>query len=501
MKSNASLWEQYPGPQLAEDLLFLGIRDLEAKYNTNRKRIHVACRHFGIPVDSRLAGRPDQFPAPPKESLIEDLMRGKSFVAKKYGCTIPVINRWIKKYNIYAEPYAGVKSHLNRDVLVAHLMSGRTVSQIATIEGVSHATVQRAAARYGVELQTQSDINRSQREYLSQIFSWIVEQNQSRDILDISREIKVNHSTVLTFLKDRGHNIISHGYNKSAGELEVVQEIIDMGVGCISVKRSFDGKTYELDAYVPSHGLAVEYCGEYWHSDLHKPKNYHRDKYMWCKSQGITLITIFEHEWKTKRDLIVSMIRSRLGMNDRVYARNTRVVDISSADAFAFHQHNHLSGGIRATLNKAMVQDGKVLGVMSISKSRFHKGAEFEIARMSFARGVTVVGGASKLFKSFCISSCMTYSDLRVGDGNTYEKVGFVRLADTPPGYFYFHKDTQQRHSRMKFQKKRLPQLLKTFDPGATEYDNMIANGYLRVWDCGNAVFVWSMQNTNTVKL
>lgn len=41
------------------------------------------------------------------------------------------------------------------------------------------------------------------------------------------------------------------------------------------------------------------------------------------------------------------------------------------------------------------------------------------------------------------------------------------------------------------YQKHKLPQLLKTFDPNKTELQNMWDNKYRVLYDCGNYVFKW----------
>jgi hypothetical protein len=43
----------------------------------------------------------------------------------------------------------------------------------------------------------------------------------------------------------------------------------------------------------------------------------------------------------------------------------------------------------------------------------------------------------------------------------------------------------------MEFQKHKLSKKLSIFDANKTEWDNMIVNGYDRIWDCGNRKFVW----------
>jgi hypothetical protein len=51
-------------------------------------------------------------------------------------------------------------------------------------------------------------------------------------------------------------------------------------------------------------------------------------------------------------------------------------------------------------------------------------------------------------------------------------------------------------HSRVAFQKHRLPNLLEDFDPNKTEFENMIDNRWDRIWDCGNMKYVYEKGGT-----
>ena len=66
----------------------------------------------------------------------------------------------------------------------------------------------------------------------------------------------------------------------------------------------------ELDIYVPSRNLAIEYCGLYWHSDLViEDKYYHKNKYDLCYKKGIRLITVFEDEYLADKRSVLSRLR------------------------------------------------------------------------------------------------------------------------------------------------------------------------------------------------
>ena len=47
----------------------------------------------------------------------------------------------------------------------------------------------------------------------------------------------------------------------------------------------------------------------------------------------------------------------------------------------------------------------------------------------------------------------------------------------------FFHRSSYQKH--------KLEKLLPIFESSMTEWENMQANGYDRIWDCGNDVWVW----------
>jgi len=81
----------------------------------------------------------------------------------------------------------------------------------------------------------------------------------------------------------------------------------------------------------------------------------------------------------------------------------------------------------------------------------------------------------------------VTYADRRYSIGNVYLKNNFTLEKSSNPGYKYLRENGLE--SRMKYQKHKLPNLLETFNPDLTEWENMKVNGFDRIWDCGNLVF------------
>lgn len=254
----------------------------------------------------------------------------------------------------------------------------------------------------------------------------------------------------------------------------------------------------EVDLLFEDLGIAVEFNGLYWHSDVHPRmhKRYHLEKTLYCRSNNIHLIHVFEHEWKHKQNHILEIINSHLGLNDTVYARQTTIRPISRMQAERFCLENHLQGFVNASIHLGGFDvSGKLLYYMSFAKSRFNKNVDWELIRYCSVNGVNVVGGASKILKyfirEFSPNTIISYCNNSKFNGNMYSKLGFNKQSEGVPSYFYW-RNLDVIASRYRAQKHRLASLLgeSNFDASLSEYDNMINNGYNRVWDCGNSVWV-----------
>ena len=288
----------------------------------------------------------------------------------------------------------------------------------------------------------------------------------------------------------------NHSFSSTA-EQKITKMIEDLGFEVITNIRSILFPR-EVDIYIPEKNIAIEYDGIFWHSELcGKDRYYHAKKTEDCKAINIELIHIFESEWVAKQELVLSRIRTKLGKSERVFARKCSISVVDSKTAHTFFETNHIQGACNASLSLALEYDNKIIAAMSFGRSRFTKQAEWELLRYCSRQNVVVVGGASKLFnhalKIINPVSVISYSDKRWNTGELYKQLGFLHSHDSRPNYFYFsNTKTTDLLSRQKFQKHKLPKMLDTYDPTLTEWENMKINGYNRIWDCGNSVWVWT---------
>jgi hypothetical protein len=252
----------------------------------------------------------------------------------------------------------------------------------------------------------------------------------------------------------------------------------------------------ELDVYIPEKNLAIEMNGLLFHSETYeKSKNYHLHKTVGCGKQGISLLHIFEDEWKNKQDIWKSIIKNKLGKNDlKYYARKCNVVDLSVREAATFLTKNHLQGYSKSSVRLGLLHGEDLVAVLTMGKSRFDNNIEWEICRYANKLNSNVCGGFRKLMsyfmKNYQPKSIVTYADKRYSDGGLYRNFGMVEIPNNALNYFYFDKHEMIRYSRHKFQKHKLKDILPSYDENLSESDNMKKAGYHKIWDCGNYKFV-----------
>jgi hypothetical protein len=255
----------------------------------------------------------------------------------------------------------------------------------------------------------------------------------------------------------------------------------------------------ELDIYIPNQSIAIEYCGLYWHADIHNRigRNYHRRKHTECVERGIQLLTIFEDEWKNNNLLVKNKIKHMLlhSTQPRVYARKTKVCFLTTKQTRTFLQNNHIQGMGPCSIRLGLKHNESIVACMTFTK---YKNCHY-LTR--YATSSLVPGGFSKLVNHFCTThewkQIVSFADLRWSDGALYANNGWHLDKTLPPDYYY-SPDGNRRFHKFNYRRKNLPRLLNCFDPTLSEWENCKANGILRIWDCGKQRYVLNNTNNTT---
>jgi hypothetical protein len=308
--------------------------------------------------------------------------------------------------------------------------------------------------------------------------------------------LKILSENAVEINKYMEHSFISKPQQEIRNFIEDELSIITIN----NDKKSLSG--VELDILVPTHNLAIEFNGLYWHTEsLGKYEKYHIEKTELANINGIKLIHIFEDEWKYKKDIVKNRLRHILGCDTtRLYARNTEIKLVDSTTKDIFLNGVHIQGTDKSSIRLGAYIGDSLVGVMTFSKLRKVLGYkdinsdEYELVRFA---SLNVIGLASKLFNHFTINykpkKIISYADRRwspESNNCVYPKLGFKFIENTKPNYWYT-KNFKEREHRYNFRKDILVDL--GYDKNKTEREIMSDLGYHRIWDCGSAKFIWEV--------
>lgn len=194
---------------------------------------------------------------------------------------------------------------------------------------------------------------------------------------------------------------------------------------------------YEIDILCNEYKTGLEMNGLYWHCSLKKDKNYHFLKSKMMEDRGYRLIHVYDYEWndERKRPIIESLLRITFGkVENKIYARNCEIREITNKEAKPFNEKNHLQGHRNAQITYGLFYKGELVQLMSFSK---HKKYEWEIIRGCPGSNNIVVGGVSKLFnhfiKKYNPNQIFSYCDYNKFDGKGYEALGMKFIGYTGP--------------------------------------------------------------------
>ena len=292
-------------------------------------------------------------------------------------------------------------------------------------------------------------------------------------------------------------HISNHGCYKCTSsisklEKEVVLFLDDLNINTITSSHSIISPN-QLDIYIPSHKLAIEFNGLYWHSEQYIDKNYHLNKTLACEKQDIHLIHIFEDEWIYKKDIVKSRLRNILGLTqEKIFGRKCIVKELTPLDSKTFLDSNHLQGNTNSSVRLGLYYNNELVSVMLFNRPRLGIGSMhdgYELSRFSNKLDTSVIGGADKLLqhfvKTYHPTQIVSYADRRWSQGGLYEKLGFNLIRKNKPNPWYIIGKT--RKHRFGFRKSIL--VKQGFDKEKSARQIMLERGIYRIYDCGTVTY------------
>jgi hypothetical protein len=269
----------------------------------------------------------------------------------------------------------------------------------------------------------------------------------------------------------------------------------------------------ELDIYLPNKALAIEYCGNYWHSlgdaeSVHKHKARHQEKYRAARDKGVRLITMYEEEWKTRQKALKRLLRNAVGKSKgKLMARKCDLRLVEHGEASDFFEKYHPQGGSGHGKHYGLYWKDKLVACMRFTLGINDRGlaAKQRVWTLSrYATRITVAGAASKLFKAFLKeyqpTEVKSFSDNRYFSGAMYAQLGFALEKESAPDYVVWSPKIGIR-PKTHYQRREIPKRLEehgqnaaSFDPKTdprSESEMTFLLKCRRLYDCGKKRWKW----------
>lgn len=396
----------------------------------------------------------------------------------------------------YKTNQIGQPAHNRSSINVGEVLSMYYIQQLTLIEiseryDFSNVTLSKRLKAAGFDLRTHQENQRihSRRGYLKPRVIIDRQELVNRYLVDrtpmriLALEYKCDKETIRRFLAQEG----VHQRRRQSYIENIINRILTKhNINFVANKQKIPPK--QIDFYLSDYNVGIECNGLYIHSHHPngKPKTYHNEKYVESTNRKIKLFQFWEDDIRDKPHIIESIILNACGMNiEKLSARKCTVSRISWEQLSTFCNDNHLQGAPAKNVKGiGLIHNDVLVSVIGFSQ---HDNVT-TIQRFCTLRDFNVRGGFSKLVAALPGAVVKTYSSNDMGNGDLYEKTGFIMTADRKFDMWYT--DFKHLLNREKYMKSKLEKILGTFDVNKTETENMIANGYGIIYKSGTKTWV-----------
>lgn len=271
----------------------------------------------------------------------------------------------------------------------------------------------------------------------------------------------------------------------SKAETEIIEYIRSFGIECGKNRSILNGK--ELDVFIPSKNIAIEYNGNIWHSENFggKDKGYHISKLNECNKRGIELIQIFDDEYINHKELCLNKISDLLGLNQNKFTveeNECNIQYITYNEYVEYIKQNSIYPPNKKP-NKCLgyFTNNTLIGTIGFSKTNKYNN-EWIITDMctnhNFNNDEIHKAILAYFIKHNKVNSIMVFADRRWTiniNNNVYTQIGFTLCDILPPRYYFYNKNENSRI---------FPIIQKDID----KYNKL---GYDKIWDCGLIKYIY----------
>ena len=269
-----------------------------------------------------------------------------------------------------------------------------------TLEEVKERQAQTNLEKYGTVSTAQSHYSEKTKEI-------VFDKNKFIDFMDNEANKNVEYASILLGIENSTVRTYIYKYNLEERYLNQTvrscqEEELKAFLTSLNIKFVFNRKDIieplELDLYLPDYNIAIEFNGNYWHSDIKKYPEYHASKSQLCESKGIRLIHIFEYEWDFCKEKILNYLKDILCPRIKIDSENCEVKEIPQEEAKIFLEQNDIQEYKKDSIRIGLYNNKDLLEVMTFAKTKEN---EYEIFNHSVKFGYDIKQGINKLFEYF----------------------------------------------------------------------------------------------------
>ena len=277
-------------------------------------------------------------------------------------------------------------------------------------------------------------------------------------------------------------------------ETELLEFITSHNIIAHKDRKTLKGK--EIDIFIPSLNIGIEFNGNIWHSEFRGQKDpySHLNKTLLCEEKGINLIHIFEDEYMYHKNVVLDNIARILNISldlpviqpsDCIFKNIDASIAIPFLSNFSLKETPHHCEFIGAFYNEELITVGAFL----------KEDKQWVISNLTHDYNLYCDDVKNEIINHFLSNynpnKLIINIDKRWVNPNeiiNYQNIGFVYHKDIAPDYTLFNSKLD-RYKR--FLKEYIQDRLKITDQELNDTDFLIENHYDRIWDCGYSQYIW----------
>jgi len=285
----------------------------------------------------------------------------------------------------------------------------------------------------------------------------------------------------------------SNGSKNSYANLEFEQLLKDANINYekefLLENRYYD---FKVDNYLIEINPTATHNATWspWHKDKGIDKYYHADKTDIAIRNGYRCIHIWD--WDNQKQIINTFLKS----HGSIGARKCEIKLVNTEEEINFLNTYHFQGYVKSRVAIGLYEDNNLVLIMTFGKPRYSKKYKWELIRLCSSK--KVIGGANKVFKYFIENyhpkSIVSYCDLSKFSGEVYDSLEFKKTSRAIGRHWYNIQLQDHITDKLLFRygfDKLLGKTFGNFGNGSSNEQLMLQHGFVEIYDCGQATYVW----------